>query len=1265
MNPRNSRSLFRGLRKSEWGRRGKRRKPLVSLMSLSEGDNGRLPEVKTAGEALALPPRLAEICTELREVPRGRDRLLRLVEMGRRLRARLQTEGGETWRETLSCEGKKVRGCASTVYVRVLPSETETGHFEIGGFSDALVSGGLLAVLCLGLSSGANASEIRALKAHVVGEESGMLEVLPSERVNGLENILTCIVEQIETLDCSSGESQEEELHGGEAKLNRKENRSVESEERERQSSVREESGETADARLLPESALYLPSTPDSVAVLLSGGVDSSVALHILKDQGRRVTAFYLKIWLEDELSHLNQCPWAEDLRFARSVSEQAGVQLEELSLQDAYRQGVVRYVVDEARKGRTPNPDVLCNSRVKFGVFLDQVGPHFQSVASGHYAQSDRNGEGGRVRLLRSRDRIKDQTYFLCSLQQRQLEKTLFPLGGLTKKEVRDFALSRGLATQFRKDSQGICFLGKLRFSDFLQAHLGTDPGPVLSRDTGEQVGEHNGLWFHTVGQRKGLGPLLRAGIVNQGPFFVCGKDRDRNALLISNRYEEEVSRWREERTVVELDSLHWVSGLGRPPLEWLHSDTAASRVNGRGEDEDGGRIEGIPVTVQLRHGAREKDHTDNRLPSRLSRSPVGGLQMSAQAGKTRLPRVAIVGGGVSGISCGRRLLELFGEGSGSKGLRQKDKQAPLTIFDTGKTALGGRCSSRVLETKEGPMLFDHAAQCFSVAPRKSGQTHSTTFEKWASALESEGVLFDWQKEGAAEPPSSEGGEGGGQGTEIQTASGHRVVVLCKGGSVRPVGGNDIDSRENGRQPGGGPAENETDKERERESCRLLAATDGMRSFVEAFARPVEASVDAHVWISKCQWDTTAKEWELWHYQEPKGRFDYLVIAHNGKCAARLMSSAGAGFKDVTQALTVRFGAVPRGSNPPEMQLNSLYVYLLYFSADNQKKPPTDLTFDAAFVEGVPELSWVSENVRKLGGAKKTSGSQCWTLISSPAFGEVNKLPQEFMPEEEKKKVETALLSAFERALGASPGSLQPDQTFLQLWGAANPVSVLDADTQTPFIFDGRRGVGVCGDWCAGGASVPAAAESGVAVAEAIAADWAVRGSGEATREEAQPVNLPATFRLPSMRSEVPGSPACKAEGSAAIGAFRGVSSLPPVCTDRRSVPKVTSSNKGRGGEEAGSGAARRDSSTERRGGSSERGGFSRGRGRGRGGRGGGRFGEFQQHGDPTVSRDRGGRQEASGVQRSESRGEGGESWKPQGKEGSSSRRWRPRPSE
>jgi tRNA-specific 2-thiouridylase len=283
-----------------------------------------------------------------------------------------------------------------------------------------------------------------------------------------------------------------------------------------------------------------------NIAVLVSGGVDSAVALRLLKDQGHNITAFYLKIWLEDELAGLGECPWEDDLTYVRAVCEQADVPLEVISFQKEYWDSVVRYVIDEIKEGRTPNPDVLCNKYVKFGAFLDHVGDQFDFVATGHYANVI---HGAETIMERSPDPIKDQTYFLAYMSNEQLKKVVFPLGAFTKEEVRRLAQSYNLPNKDRKDSQGICFLGKIKFNDFIKHHLGEKPGDLVEFETGKLLGTHPGFYYFTLGQRQGTG-------LAGGPWYVVKKDPKNNYIYVSRSYYEKDKK----RDTVTIGKCNWL---------------------------------------------------------------------------------------------------------------------------------------------------------------------------------------------------------------------------------------------------------------------------------------------------------------------------------------------------------------------------------------------------------------------------------------------------------------------------------------------------------------------------------------------------------------------------------------------------------------------------------------------------------------------------------------------------------------------------------
>ncbi|HML19585.1 MAG TPA: tRNA 2-thiouridine(34) synthase MnmA [Candidatus Dependentiae bacterium] len=267
------------------------------------------------------------------------------------------------------------------------------------------------------------------------------------------------------------------------------------------------------------------------IAVLLSGGVDSSVALQLLHNEGHDLTAFYLKIWLEDETSFLGTCPWEEDLSYVQAVCERLKVPLRVVPLQKEYYEKVVSYTLAEIKAGRTPNPDVFCNAYIKFGLFFDHIDNSFEKVATGHYAQT--RPAHGATELIASPDPVKDQTYFLAYLNQDQLARALFPIGHLYKEQVRELAAYYDLPTKTRKDSQGICFLGKLRFQDFIRHYLGDQPGNLVEFETGKILGTHKGFWYHTIGQRQGSG-------LAGGPWYVVSKDPATNTVYISRLYYE-----------------------------------------------------------------------------------------------------------------------------------------------------------------------------------------------------------------------------------------------------------------------------------------------------------------------------------------------------------------------------------------------------------------------------------------------------------------------------------------------------------------------------------------------------------------------------------------------------------------------------------------------------------------------------------------------------------------------------------------------------
>jgi tRNA-specific 2-thiouridylase len=292
------------------------------------------------------------------------------------------------------------------------------------------------------------------------------------------------------------------------------------------------------------------------IVVGLSGGVDSSVAALLLVEQGCEVHGVFMKNW--EESFEAGYCAAAEDLDDAQSVCETLGVPLHTVNFTAEYQERVFRYFLEEYRRGRTPNPDILCNTEIKFRAFLDYA-RHLgaDAIATGHYVR--RIEQDGAQRLLKGRDPGKDQSYFLYGLDQQQLASAWFPVGGLLKSEVRERAAVAGLVTHAKKDSTGICFIGERRFREFLNRYLPAQPGPIQTVE-GQRIGEHDGLMFHTIGQRQGL----RIGGQRQGsgePWYVAGKDLEHNILIVAQGHHHPALFHRRLRA----SQLHWIAG--QPP--------------------------------------------------------------------------------------------------------------------------------------------------------------------------------------------------------------------------------------------------------------------------------------------------------------------------------------------------------------------------------------------------------------------------------------------------------------------------------------------------------------------------------------------------------------------------------------------------------------------------------------------------------------------------------------------------------------------------
>lgn len=273
------------------------------------------------------------------------------------------------------------------------------------------------------------------------------------------------------------------------------------------------------------------------IAVLISGGVDSAVAVHRLVEQGHDLHLFYIRIGRDDDEGG---CSAEEDIEMCQCIAARYGLPLEVVSLHQEYWENVMEYALKTVRQGLTPNPDIMCNRMIKFGFFEQRWGHEFDLTATGHYATTvERDG----LKWLGTAvDPVKDQTDFLARITYDQLKHLIFPIGDMPKARVREIAIETHLPNALRKDSQGICFLGKINYNDFIRRHLGEKPGAIIEIETGRKLGEHRGYWFHTIGQRKGLG-------LSGGPWFVVRKNIHDNVIYVSRGYDTEKQYGRELR--------------------------------------------------------------------------------------------------------------------------------------------------------------------------------------------------------------------------------------------------------------------------------------------------------------------------------------------------------------------------------------------------------------------------------------------------------------------------------------------------------------------------------------------------------------------------------------------------------------------------------------------------------------------------------------------------------------------------------------------
>ncbi len=358
-----------------------------------------------------------------------------------------------------------------------------------------------------------------------------------------------------------------------------------------------------------------------NIAVLISGGVDSAVVVHQLCEHGYKPDLHYIKIGMEGEDS---SCSAEEDIELSQATARKYGLKLEVTDLQKEYWEKVVGYAIERVKEGLTPNPDVMCNRLIKFGAFEERIGKDYDLVATGHYATRKAplpappvggrvlpfllndvelktetledialegealpptGGAGrGAIFLGTAKDPVKDQTDFLAQLTYEQLQHTIFPIGHLMKEEVRDIAIRAGLPSARRKDSQGICFLGKINYNDFLRRFLGEQEGRIIDIETGKVVGRHRGFWFHTIGQRKGLG-------LSGGPWFVVKKNVKKNIVFVARGWDTQLQYGHDFR----LADMHFITSN-----PWEEETNEEGNVK-RGESEL--IKKGLPISFKIRH--------------------------------------------------------------------------------------------------------------------------------------------------------------------------------------------------------------------------------------------------------------------------------------------------------------------------------------------------------------------------------------------------------------------------------------------------------------------------------------------------------------------------------------------------------------------------------------------------------------------------------------------------------------------------------------
>lgn len=281
------------------------------------------------------------------------------------------------------------------------------------------------------------------------------------------------------------------------------------------------------------------------IAVLISGGVDSAVAVYRLLEQGHDLHLFYIRIGMDNDQG---DCAADEDIEMCTFIARKFNLPFDIVSLHQEYWDNVMQYALETVKQGLTPNPDIMCNKMIKFGFFEQRWGKDFDYTATGHYASSEI--ADGYKWLTTAVDPVKDQTDFLARISYSQLQHLIFPIGDLPKSRVREIAVETRMPNAYRKDSQGICFLGKIDYNEFIRRQLGEKPGAIVELETGRKLGTHRGYWFHTIGQRKGLG-------LSGGPWYVVRKNVHDNVIYVSQGYDTE----KQYGTAIRLAEMHFIT--------------------------------------------------------------------------------------------------------------------------------------------------------------------------------------------------------------------------------------------------------------------------------------------------------------------------------------------------------------------------------------------------------------------------------------------------------------------------------------------------------------------------------------------------------------------------------------------------------------------------------------------------------------------------------------------------------------------------------